>query len=97
VQKSYERDQPVAAGDLQEPDVKTQEEMMSHDDDEKDNAPGRAEASRWSDQQAIRDSDPQYDEILSCWEPKPPKVLMNDPNDSPLELRSQIQLYATNE
>ncbi|KAI0265849.1 hypothetical protein BC834DRAFT_876659 [Gloeopeniophorella convolvens] len=31
------------------------------------------------------------------WEPKPPKVLMKDPNDRPLELRSQIQQYATNE
>ncbi|KZT72544.1 alpha/beta-hydrolase [Daedalea quercina L-15889] len=31
------------------------------------------------------------------WEPKPPKVLMDDPHARPLELRSQIQLYATNE
>ncbi|KDQ64305.1 hypothetical protein JAAARDRAFT_64179 [Jaapia argillacea MUCL 33604] len=31
------------------------------------------------------------------WEPKPPKVLMQDSADRPLELRSQIQLYATNE
>ncbi|EJD01135.1 lipase/esterase [Fomitiporia mediterranea MF3/22] len=31
------------------------------------------------------------------WYPKPPKVLMEDPNAVPLELRSQIQLYATNE
>lgn len=33
----------------------------------------------------------------SGWVPKPPKVLMEDPNTTPLELRSQIQLYATNE
>ena len=33
----------------------------------------------------------------SSWLPKPPKVLMEDPNATPLELRSQIQLYATNE
>lgn len=31
------------------------------------------------------------------WYPAPPKVLMEDPNAVPLELRSQIQLYATNE
>lgn len=31
------------------------------------------------------------------WDPKPPKVLMDNPDDVPLELRSQIQLYATNE
>lgn len=34
---------------------------------------------------------------LDLWEPHPPKVLMNDPRDPPLELHSQIQLYATNE
>lgn len=30
-------------------------------------------------------------------QPKPPKILMEDPSATPLELRSQIQLYATNE
>ena len=30
-------------------------------------------------------------------EPKPPKVLMENPGDVPLELQSQIQIYATNE
>lgn len=37
------------------------------------------------------------DEDVEQWEPKPPKVLMEDPNKVPLELNSQIQLYATNE
>lgn len=41
------------------------------------------------------DSSPDYDPDF--WEPKPPKVLMNDPTARPLELHSQIQLYATNE
>ncbi|KAF9028446.1 alpha/beta-hydrolase [Hymenopellis radicata] len=36
----------------------------------------------------------QYNEAL---EPVPPKVLMKDPNATPLELCSQIQLYATTE
>ncbi len=31
------------------------------------------------------------------WQPKPPKILMEDSSATPLELRSQIQLYATNE
>lgn len=30
-------------------------------------------------------------------EPKPPKVLMENPDDVPLELQSQIQICATNE
>ncbi|CAA7260033.1 unnamed protein product [Cyclocybe aegerita] len=34
---------------------------------------------------------------LDEWEPKPPKVLMEDPNATPLELRSQIQMYAATE
>ncbi|PCH41474.1 alpha/beta-hydrolase [Wolfiporia cocos MD-104 SS10] len=42
-------------------------------------------------------ADPSYDAAVDFWEPKPPKVLMDDPKAKPLELRSQIQLYATNE
>jgi hypothetical protein len=34
---------------------------------------------------------------ISAWQPKAPKVFMDDPQSTPLELRSQIQLYATNE
>lgn len=37
------------------------------------------------------------EEEYEQWEPKPPKVLMEDPKAVPLELLSQIQLYATNE
>ncbi|EIW82351.1 alpha beta-hydrolase [Coniophora puteana RWD-64-598 SS2] len=37
------------------------------------------------------------DDNLETREPKPSKVLMKDPNAIPLELRSQIHLYATNE
>ncbi|KAH9927178.1 alpha/beta-hydrolase [Epithele typhae] len=36
-------------------------------------------------------------EDLDQREPKPPKVLMEDPSAVPLELRAQIQLYATTE
>lgn len=34
---------------------------------------------------------------IDHWEPRPPKVQMNNPDAPPLELRSQIQLYATTE
>nr|GAT59993.1 lipase/esterase [Mycena chlorophos] len=34
---------------------------------------------------------------IDLWEPRPPKVQMSDSDDVPLELHSQIQLYATNE
>lgn len=34
---------------------------------------------------------------IETHEPKPPKVLMENPDDVPLELQSQIQIYATNE
>lgn len=37
------------------------------------------------------------DHDIDLWEPKPPKVLMEDPASVPLELRSQIQQYATTE
>lgn len=36
-------------------------------------------------------------EDIDNWQPKPPKVLMENPNAVPLELRSQIQMYATTE
>ncbi|KAI0824710.1 alpha/beta-hydrolase [Trametes gibbosa] len=41
--------------------------------------------------------DPAYESAEEFWEPKPPKVLMDDPNATPLELRAQIQIYATTE
>lgn len=42
------------------------------------------------------DSIPDLDDI-DFWQPNPPKVLMKNPQDVPLELRSQIQHYATTE
>lgn len=35
--------------------------------------------------------------FVEAHEPKPPKVFMENPDDVPLELQSQIQIYATNE
>lgn len=54
------------------------------------------DAEQANESMAINHAKPTEEEIES-WEPKPPKVLMDDPNAIPLELRSQIQLYATNE
>ncbi|KAF9006563.1 hypothetical protein BDQ17DRAFT_1302956 [Cyathus striatus] len=43
------------------------------------------------------DKKPENDCDVESWEPKPPKLLMENPNAVPLELRSQIQQYATTE
>lgn len=37
------------------------------------------------------------DDEIERWEPKPPKVLMENSSSIPLELRSQIQMYASTE
>ncbi|RDB22775.1 AB hydrolase superfamily protein C4A8.06c [Hypsizygus marmoreus] len=48
-----------------------------------------------SSEKDVREDASDYD--VNFWEPKPPKVLMEDPDAIPLELRAQIQLYATTE
>ncbi|KAF7798891.1 hypothetical protein EIP86_010119 [Pleurotus ostreatoroseus] len=45
----------------------------------------------------LHEDDPSYEDALSFWEPKPPKVLMANSEAIPLELHAQIQMYATNE
>lgn len=51
-----------------------------------------------SDTDSKADSDDlEWGADPSTWEPKPPKVLMENPDTTPLELLSQIQIYATNE
>ena len=39
---------------------------------------------------------PDEDDI-EFWQPKPPKVLMSNPRDIPLEMHSQIHMYAATE
>ena len=39
---------------------------------------------------------PDVDDI-DFWQPKPPKVLMDNPQDIPLEMHSQIHMYAATE
>jgi hypothetical protein len=45
--------------------------------------------------EALSEDKPDLEETPN--EPKAPKVLMKDPNARPLEIHSQIQLYATTE
>lgn len=49
-----------------------------------------------TDERKNSDAHP-VDEDLEEWEPLPPKILMEDKNAVPLEMRSQIQMYATTE
>ncbi|KAK1231819.1 hypothetical protein PQX77_005033 [Marasmius sp. AFHP31] len=67
--------------------VETQEEMQQETSEGRNSKEGDVKD----------DSGDSSDDDLDRWEPKPPKVLMKDPEAVPLELRSQIQLYATNE
>ncbi|KAJ8086857.1 hypothetical protein PM082_005682 [Marasmius tenuissimus] len=67
--------------------VETQEEMQQE----------ASEGRNGKEADVKDDSGDSSDDDLDRWEPKPPKVLMKDPGAVPLELRSQIQLYATNE
>ncbi|KAJ3739568.1 hypothetical protein DFH05DRAFT_1513838 [Lentinula detonsa] len=50
-----------------------------------------------SESRAGRKLEVEEDYDIDLWEPRPPKVLMEDPEAVPLELRSQIQQYATTE
>jgi hypothetical protein len=43
----------------------------------------------------VKEDADAYD--IDLWEPKPPKVLMNNSDAVPLELRAQVQQYATTE
>ncbi|EKM59247.1 uncharacterized protein PHACADRAFT_87660 [Phanerochaete carnosa HHB-10118-sp] len=110
-EQSAEEGRPARSGDLEEsenmsslPEHPTNDKKNSmsqqgnpSDNDEKDNLPKGSVRFPSTDSNGIKEDDPRYDEALSFWEPKPPKVLMEDPNEQPLELRSQIQLYAMNE
>jgi hypothetical protein len=101
------REDIVHTLELKDGHVKTQDEMLrqSQEGEHAQNVacePGGSGASSGGGggSQSPQDtlpSDPNYQDAISFWEPKPPKVFMKDPNAKPLELRGQIQLYATNE
>ena len=66
-------------------------------DDSSSNQPNGAQENGAEDGNASTSGESSSEREAEKWEPKPPKVLMDDPEAVPLELRSQIQLYATNE
>lgn len=87
-------------------EVKTQSEMLNSSSTdtpggitEKDGSSRSAsngqDSSHPSSKTIVEEGDEDYN--IDFWEPKPPKVLMEDPDKVPLELRAQIQLYATTE
>ncbi|KAK7695761.1 hypothetical protein QCA50_000398 [Cerrena zonata] len=89
------------AQELQEEDVKDQANMLNGDqdvtaEDQISVDVSSSGVSNVSVDSKQGDKTPGF-ESIDLWEPKPPKVLMKNPNDQPLEIHSQIQLYATNE
>lgn len=78
--------------------VETQKEMFEEEIN-KDKTPIKLECkghSKYpSSETDVKEDAEDYD--VEFWEPKPPKVLMEDSDAVPLELRAQIQLYATTE
>ena len=84
------------AAELADDNVGSQEEMFKDaSPEEQAESSGSSETNGHNVKNGL--ADPNYDAALDFWEPKPPKVLMQNPEDRPLELHSQIQLYASTE
>ncbi|RPD66751.1 alpha/beta-hydrolase [Lentinus tigrinus ALCF2SS1-7] len=92
LRQTFERGEEVHSADLKDfPDgAPPQREMQEQDCVDAENAATLTDTPEPS-------QDLDTDAAFEFWEPKPPKVLMQDPNTTPLELRAQIQLYATTE
>lgn len=76
----------------------SQAEMIQiADDEEKEAKPGDDSAANSPVEGKKPVESRRSKEAKESWEPKPPKVLMENHEETPLELRSQIQMYATNE
>lgn len=102
LEQSAEKGEDVHAADIQDKpeDVMSQQEMEKIGDGEAPNSQSKHEGDSHTpigDSEKQDEQDPNHDLAEEFWEPKPPKVLMDDPNAIPLELRAQIQLYATTE
>ncbi|KZT13024.1 alpha/beta-hydrolase [Laetiporus sulphureus 93-53] len=82
-------------GDEQPEDVNAGSDKQDHEDAQ--GSSKRFPAAANDNGGEHRNREWNDDAVIDFWEPKPPKVFMDDPNATPLELRSQIQLYATNE
>lgn len=76
-----------------EEQIKTQEEMLDQDD----TGPSISEEADAESDRPGNFKKELESYGLDHWEPNPPKIMMEDPNAHPLELRSQIQMYATTE
>ncbi|KAI0089132.1 alpha/beta-hydrolase [Irpex rosettiformis] len=91
----------VNTADLREENVRDQKGMLRHSLEYQDGPDiGKPLPSSCGEAgSSTRDTHTGIEDVLSTklWEPKPPKVLMKDPDAQPLELTGQIQLYATNE
>ncbi|KAI0787047.1 hypothetical protein BC629DRAFT_1593579 [Irpex lacteus] len=90
----------IHASDIKEENVQNQKEMLqnSREYEEPSGKPlsrGHQDEGSQSPQETLAQGG--SDDVRSFWEPKPPKVLMKDAEAQPLELKGQIQLYATNE
>ncbi|KAJ7498735.1 Alpha/Beta hydrolase protein [Mycena latifolia] len=85
--------EPGHADQLKPTKARVEEEFVPEDDQNQTRRETSTSESR-SSSADMADSD-DYD--VDHWEPRAPKVQMNDPNALPLELKSQIQLYATTE
>ena len=109
LRQSVERGEEVHSKDLQDnpEEIPSQQEMQSQggvDVSDSGSSPSPQPKKSGSDtERANTDSrgeahgDEDADIARDIWEPKPPKVLMDDPNATPLELCAQIQIYATTE
>ncbi|THH31314.1 hypothetical protein EUX98_g2870 [Antrodiella citrinella] len=85
------------SAELRDESVGNQEEMLRDMTPEEREGGSKSAASSESGADSQDGNKPGYDTELDFWEPKPPRVLMNDPEARPLELHSQIQLYAATE
>ena len=94
-QQASECGENVHASDLQDDpkEVPSQKEMLA----ESESTAGGSTSPKGPTRLGMKQDSEVNDADIDYWEPKPPKVLMEDPSARPWELRAQIQLYATTE
>lgn len=90
LQPSAERVESDLKRDGSPDKVETQGEML-------ESYPGSSEASSSSDTTKGKSREKPDDDDFEKWEPLAPKILMEDMDAVPLEMRAQIQMYATTE
>lgn len=83
--------------DRNDEQIPSQQEMLEESNESKGQASSESGSQSKPESAKPGSTDVDVDYDIDFWEPRPPKVLMEDPNKVPLELHSQIQLYATTE